>query len=149
MRIVVVMSGSAMLRLRMPMSTATALLFWVHSCRNRRIARRRSSDKFLPAVFAAKIECLSIALNVERGRFVHRHSANGVFGHIFLRSSPSLWIVSEYGIAPPFHSSESTAIPFRGGLAKHIPYAGQRQDRTIVFALLAIIESDGLVVCGY
>jgi hypothetical protein len=35
----------------------------------------------LPAVLAAKVECLPIALSTQRSRFVHRHAANGVFGH--------------------------------------------------------------------
>jgi hypothetical protein len=32
-------------------------------------------------VVTAKIERLSIAFGVESGRFVHGHSADGVFGH--------------------------------------------------------------------
>jgi hypothetical protein len=37
----------------------------------------------LPAVVSAKVECLSIALDMESGRFVHGHPADGVFGHGF------------------------------------------------------------------
>jgi hypothetical protein len=43
----------------------------------------RLSDELFPAVFASKIERLSIALGAERRRFIHRHSANRVFGHPF------------------------------------------------------------------
>ncbi len=38
-------------------------------------------EKFLTATFAAKIKRLPVALDTQRRGFVHRHSANGVFGH--------------------------------------------------------------------
>jgi hypothetical protein len=34
-------------------------------------------------VIAAKVERLSLAFGVESGRFVHGHSADGIFGHGF------------------------------------------------------------------
>lgn len=37
-------------------------------------------QKLLPAVVAAKVERLSIALRLKSGGFVHGHSADGVFG---------------------------------------------------------------------
>jgi hypothetical protein len=40
-------------------------------------------QKLLSAVVAAKVERLSIAFGVESGCFVHRHAADGVFGHGF------------------------------------------------------------------
>jgi hypothetical protein len=40
-------------------------------------------QKLLPTLVAAKVERLSIAFGVESGRFVHGHSADGVFGHGF------------------------------------------------------------------
>ena len=40
-------------------------------------------QKLLPTVVAAKVERLSIAFGVESGRFIHGHSADGVFGHGF------------------------------------------------------------------
>jgi len=52
-----------------------------------RLSIRLSTDgrgqKLFPAVVAAKVERLSIALGVESGCFVHGHSADGVFGHGF------------------------------------------------------------------
>jgi hypothetical protein len=38
--------------------------------------------KRVSAVLAAKVERLSVAVSVERRRFIHRHSADGVFSHI-------------------------------------------------------------------
>ncbi len=40
-------------------------------------------QKLLPAVVAAKVERLAIALGVECGAFVHGHAADRVFGHGF------------------------------------------------------------------
>jgi hypothetical protein len=40
-------------------------------------------QKLLPTVVAAKVERLSIAFDVEGVRFIHGHSADGVFGHGF------------------------------------------------------------------
>jgi hypothetical protein len=40
-------------------------------------------QKLFPTVVAAKVERLSLAFGVESGRFVHDHSADGVFGHGF------------------------------------------------------------------
>ncbi len=44
---------------------------------------RRLGQKLLPAVLTAKVERLTVAFSVERRRFVHYHSADGVFGHGF------------------------------------------------------------------
>src|SRR5208282_796687 len=44
-------------------------------------AGSRNLQEFLPAMFAAKIECLSVALGAQRGRFIHHHAANGVGCH--------------------------------------------------------------------
>jgi hypothetical protein len=38
--------------------------------------------KLFPAVLAAKVKRLSIAFGAERFRFVHRHAAYWIFGHI-------------------------------------------------------------------
>lgn len=38
-------------------------------------------QKFLPAMFAAKEKRLPVAFGMKRCRFVHLHSANGVFSH--------------------------------------------------------------------
>jgi hypothetical protein len=43
--------------------------------------RRGLGQKFFPAMLAAKVKRLAAALGAEPGRFVHRHSANRVFGH--------------------------------------------------------------------
>ncbi len=40
-------------------------------------------QKLSPAVFAAKVECFSVAVGVDRGGLVHGHAADGVFGHRF------------------------------------------------------------------
>jgi hypothetical protein len=45
-------------------------------------ARRfRSGQKRFPAVRAAKVKRLDASISAQGGRFVHRHSANGIFGH--------------------------------------------------------------------
>jgi hypothetical protein len=38
-------------------------------------------QKLLPALFAAKVKRLTLAFGVVRRRFVHRHSADRIFGH--------------------------------------------------------------------
>ena len=48
-----------------------------------RFGGRALRKKLLPAVLAAKVKCLSLALGMERRRFIHRHSADWVFGHGF------------------------------------------------------------------
>ena len=40
-------------------------------------------QKLLPAVIAAKVERLFIAVGLESRGFVHGHSADGAFGHGF------------------------------------------------------------------
>jgi len=40
-------------------------------------------QKLLPAVFAAKVKRLVIAVGVDRGGLVHGHAADGVFGRGF------------------------------------------------------------------
>ncbi len=40
-------------------------------------------QKLFPAMLAAKVKCLSVAFGAESRSFVHRHSANWVFGHDF------------------------------------------------------------------
>lgn len=38
------------------------------------------SKEFLATMFAAKIECLSVVVGVDRGGFVNGHPTDGVFG---------------------------------------------------------------------
>jgi hypothetical protein len=38
-------------------------------------------QKFLPTAIATKVKSLSITFSAGRRRFIHRHSANWVFGH--------------------------------------------------------------------
>jgi len=40
-------------------------------------------ERLFPAMLAAKIERLSVALGAKSRRLIRRHSANGVFGHQF------------------------------------------------------------------
>ena len=40
-------------------------------------------NEFLAAMFAAKIECLSIAVGVDRGGLVNGHPTDGIFGSGF------------------------------------------------------------------
>lgn len=48
-----------------------------------RVLRRWSlAQKFFLAVFAAKIERLSVSLGMRRGCFVYGHATNGIFGHV-------------------------------------------------------------------
>jgi hypothetical protein len=56
-------------------TTAPGLLF--------RLGIDGRGQKLFPAVFAAKIERLSIAFGVDRGGLVHGHAADGVFGRGF------------------------------------------------------------------
>ena len=51
--------------------------------------RHALGQKLLPAVFAAKIERLALALGAESRRFVHRHAANRVGLHKVVRFSLS------------------------------------------------------------
>ena len=53
-----------------------------------RFRRRGLGEKRFPAVLAAKIERLPIALGVQRGGLIHGHVANRVFGHIKFLSRP-------------------------------------------------------------
>jgi hypothetical protein len=46
------------------------------------IRRVSPGQKLFPARLAAKIKRLSVTFRAEHRRFVHRHSANGVNGHI-------------------------------------------------------------------
>jgi hypothetical protein len=48
-----------------------------------RLRSIRRGQELLPAVVAAKVERFSIALGVERGGFIHGHSADRIFGHSF------------------------------------------------------------------
>jgi hypothetical protein len=48
-----------------------------------RCGGRSLRKKFLPAMFAAKVKQLSVTLGAKSRRFIHRHSANRVFGHAF------------------------------------------------------------------
>lgn len=47
-----------------------------------RFGGRALRKKFLPAMLAAKVKRLTLALGTESRRFIHRHSADWVFGHI-------------------------------------------------------------------
>jgi hypothetical protein len=60
-----------------------------------RLRTGRRGQKLLPAVVAAKVERLSLAFGVESGRFVHGHSADGIFGHgfRFVHSHVSFFVV--------------------------------------------------------
>ena len=49
-----------------------------------RCGGRALRTELLPAVLAAKVKRLSLALGAESRCFVHRHSANRVFGHDFI-----------------------------------------------------------------
>jgi hypothetical protein len=40
-------------------------------------------QKFLPAMFAAKVKSLAVAFGVESGGFIYSHSANGILGGRF------------------------------------------------------------------
>jgi len=74
------------------LSTATwGLTLWLHT--------DGRGQKRLPTVVAAKVELLSIAFGVERGGFVHVHSANGVFGY-------GLWFFHGHGHVPFLGSTE-------------------------------------------
>jgi hypothetical protein len=44
-----------------------------------RLSTGGGGQKLLPTVFAAKVERLSIALGVDRSRFINRHAADGIF----------------------------------------------------------------------
>ena len=60
------------------------------------------SEEFLPAMVAAEIERLSIALGAQRGRFIHHHAANWVGRHKLLiftiHGSPSnIWTFGNIG----------------------------------------------------
>ena len=46
------------------------------------VRRLSLCQKLLPAMFAAKIKRLPVAFGAKSRRFVHRHAADGVFGHI-------------------------------------------------------------------
>ena len=48
-----------------------------------RFGGRALRKELLPAVLAAKVKRLALALGMESRRFIHRHSADWVFGHGF------------------------------------------------------------------
>ena len=50
-------------------------------CQRNDLRKPRLSDELLSAVLAAKVVRGSVALGAESRRFIHRHSADGVFGH--------------------------------------------------------------------
>jgi hypothetical protein len=52
-----------------------------------RFGGRALSEKLLPAMFAAKVEHLSVTFCVQGGRFIHRHAADGVGLHNDVRFS--------------------------------------------------------------
>src|ERR1035437_5007407 len=74
-----------------------------------RFSRRVLRKKLLPAMFAAKIKRLSAALSVERRRFIHRHAADGVGGHIHQTAAASFMILT-------IAASTSCATPFSCGV---------------------------------
>ena len=45
---------------------------------------RSVGEEFVTAVFAAKVKCVAVSVGLEGRRFIHRHTANGVFGHLML-----------------------------------------------------------------
>ena len=49
-------------------------------------------------MLAAKLERLPVTLGTQRGRFVHRHVANGVFGH--MSSSRDFILLTMYACHP-------------------------------------------------
>ena len=61
-------------------TAATAARLWLGV----RAAGRR--QEAFQATIAAKVEYLAVTLGVNRGRFVHRHSAHWIFGHCSLPS---------------------------------------------------------------
>ncbi len=66
-----------------PSSTALRLLSATASRLALGLGTGGCGQKLLPAAVAAKVERLSIAFGVERGRFVHGHAADRIFGHGF------------------------------------------------------------------
>jgi hypothetical protein len=70
------MSGFCFSHMERMLSTAASRL-------SVRLSTAGRGQKLLPAVVAAKVEPLSVALGVESGCFVHSHSADGVFGYGF------------------------------------------------------------------
>jgi hypothetical protein len=56
-----------------------------------RFGGRVLGQKLLPTVFAAKVKRLATAVSMERRCFVHRHSADGVFGHWLVFLIASRW----------------------------------------------------------
>ena len=98
----------------------TVAVFFVSAATTAGSFRGRSlGEKRLPAVLAAKIERLPIALGVQRGGLIHSHVANRVFGHIKLLPEPNanhgfdlrraiFWIASFSG--PTAFSSRSLRI---------------------------------------
>ena len=73
-------------------------------------------QKLLPAMVAAKIECLSVAFSVQGGSFVHAHAADRVFGVIsrFGHSGFLSWCCL---CAPIFAVRLSAHMPFIGAIA--------------------------------
>jgi hypothetical protein len=46
-----------------------------------RLVAMRQPNKFLSAMIAAKVERLPVALSAQRGRLIHRHTANRIDCH--------------------------------------------------------------------
>jgi hypothetical protein len=62
-------------------SLAVTVMYVIAATIPARFGARKLRQKLFPAVLAAKIKCLAVAFGVKRRRFVHGHSADGVFGH--------------------------------------------------------------------
>ena len=91
---------------------------------------RGGRKKLLPAVIAAKVKCLSIALRVESRGFVHGHAADGVFcvrnsfRHLIFPSPcwcidvgcVSMWVVYRYVLS---HSLSSPRLMLGSGRPVH------------------------------